>query len=74
VAQPEVLIWAAGFTRGAEVPQSWRPSLIIDLNYRADSPAKSYAHQVHAKYYSGEVMFFKQAREQQKIWSSYEWS
>jgi shikimate kinase len=73
VPQPDVIIWAAGEPRGAEMPVSWRPSAVVDLNYRADSLAKSYAYKVQAQYYSGDVMFFKQAQEQQKIWSSYEW-
>lgn len=71
---PEVLIWAAGWQSAEMIPASWQPRWVLDLNYRADSPARSYAHRVTAKYISGEVMFYCQAREQQKIWSQYEWN
>ncbi|MBY0386372.1 hypothetical protein K2X05_14545 [bacterium] len=71
---PDVLIWAAGWQSTESIPSDWRPRWVLDLNYRADSPARGYAHRVQAKYISGDVMFFKQAQEQQKIWSQYEWS
>lgn len=70
---PDVLIWAAGWQSAEMIPENWQPRWVLDLNYRADSPARSYAHRKQAKYISGEVMFFKQAQEQQKIWSQYEW-
>jgi shikimate 5-dehydrogenase len=70
--QIDVLVWAAGMQITDTLPKEWKPKFVIDLNYRADSPARAYAFAVGAKYISGEDMFFKQAIEQQKIWSSYE--
>ncbi len=68
----DALVWAAGMQITDTLPQVWKPQVVVDLNYRADSPARSYAFAVGAKYISGEDMFFKQADEQQKIWSRYE--
>jgi shikimate 5-dehydrogenase/shikimate kinase len=68
----DVLVWAAGWQNIETLPASWHPEVVLDLNYRADSPARVYAHKINAKYISGEDMFFKQAEEQQKIWSSHE--
>lgn len=70
--QIDSLVWAAGMQLSDALPKEWKPKFVIDLNYRADSPARAYAFAVGAKYISGEEMFFKQADEQQKIWSSYE--
>lgn len=70
----EVLIWAAGAQSAEALPNAWSPSWVIDMNYRADSPMRAYAHKVKAQYVSGETMFVTQAREQQKIWSQYEWN
>ncbi len=66
----DALVWAAGSQITDTLPREWRPKFVIDLNYRADSPGRMYAFSVGAKYISGEDMFFKQADEQQKIWSS----
>ncbi len=70
--QIDALVWAAGMQIADTLPKEWKPKFVIDLNYRADSPARTYAFAVGAKYISGDDMFFKQAIEQQKIWSSYE--
>lgn len=72
--QVDILIWSAGWQSIEMLPQEWKPQMVIDLNYRADSPAKRYAFQKNAKYISGETMFTTQAREQQNLWSKYEWS
>lgn len=73
VDRVDVLIWASGTQSSKALPPAWSPSWVVDMNYRADSPMRSYAHQKKAKYISGETMFLTQAREQQKIWSQYEW-
>lgn len=70
----DVLIWAAGMQSAEALPPEWSPAWVIDMNYRADSPMRAYAHKVKANYVSGETMFVAQAREQQKIWSQYEWN
>lgn len=68
---PQVLIWASGES-GMDVLTSqyphWKPLWVVDLNYRQDSPAISFAHKWGARYVPGTEMFFGQAREQQKIW------
>lgn len=68
---PQVIIWASGDT-GAEIilekHPDWKPIWVIDLNYRQDSPAISFAHKINARYVSGIEMFNGQASEQQKIW------
>ncbi len=70
----DILIWAAGTQSPETLPPSWSPRWVIDMNYRADSPMRAYSHRLKAKYISGETMFVTQAREQQKIWSQYEWN
>lgn len=68
---PEVLIWASGdkgYELLVETFPFWCPQFVIDLNYREDSPAISYAFLKKAKYISGRDMFFAQANEQQKFW------
>ncbi len=70
--QIDALVWAAGTQLADSLPKDWKPKFVIDLNYRADSPARAYAFAMGAKYISGDDMFFKQAIEQQNIWSSYE--
>lgn len=68
---PQVVIWASGDTGEDLLPVKyphWNPIWIVDLNYRQDSPAISFAHKWGARYVSGADMFFGQAREQQKIW------
>jgi shikimate 5-dehydrogenase len=65
---PGVLIWAAN--PNAEFPPStWKPKKVIDLNYREDSHAKTFALRAGAEYVSGLEMFNRQADEQQKLWS-----
>lgn len=70
--QPQVVIWASG-DKGEDVLPAkypgWRPLWIVDLNYRQDSPAISFAHKWGARYVSGADMFYGQAREQQKLWN-----
>lgn len=71
--QPQVLIWASGDT-GEDIITvkypHWRPLWIVDLNYRQDSPAISFAHKWGARYVSGADMFYGQAYEQQKFWKA----
>ncbi|MEZ4872970.1 MAG: hypothetical protein R2827_12190 [Bdellovibrionales bacterium] len=73
VEDPEVLIWAAGGYRKEMVwplPE-WKPNIIIDLNYTANSPAIEYSKKVGARYISGKEMFKLQALNQQKVWTSF---
>lgn len=69
--QPQVVIWASGDI-GEDIISvkypHWRPLWIVDLNYRQDSPAISFAHKWRARYVSGADMFYGQAHEQQKLW------
>lgn len=70
VDSPEVLIWAAA--PSAEPPQkNWRPSVVLDLNYREDSRAREFAMNSGARYFSGLHMFQAQAEAQQKEWDEY---
>jgi shikimate 5-dehydrogenase len=67
VSLPEWVVWAAS-PRADLPPDTWRPKLVVDLNYREDSAAKEFALRVGAQYVSGERMFETQATEQQKHW------
>ncbi len=59
----EVLIWAAD--PGAAWPQNFQKiKLVLDLNYREDSAARSFAKHLGAKYISGDIMFLAQAEAQ----------
>lgn len=62
------VVWAVGRVR---MPYcvfplvSWRPRLVLDLNYTEDSPGLEYALLVGADYISGKMMFEYQAKKQQ---------
>jgi shikimate 5-dehydrogenase len=64
---PKTLVWAAAPTE-ASPPQSLRPEIVIDLNYRDDSLARNYAQSIQAKYISGLLMFKIQAEAQRNFW------
>lgn len=68
----DVVIWAVGRSRMSHCvfpPKSWRPQLVIDLNYTEDSPGLEYALLSGAEYISGKKMFEYQARKQQDFLS-----
>lgn len=67
---PEVLIWAAS-PDSQTPPETWRPKLVLDLNYREDSLAREYALQINAQYIDGLIMFKEQARAQRNYWERY---
>ncbi|MCM2277774.1 MAG: shikimate synthase [Oligoflexia bacterium] len=73
-SSPEVVVWGIGRSRQADSkrwpPESWRPSLIIDLNYSEDSPGREYAMRTGARYVSGMAMFRKQAEAQRRYWDT----
>ncbi len=67
-----VVIWAVGRTRMSSCvfpPSSWKPQLVLDLNYTDDSPGLEYALLVGADYMSGKLMFEYQAKKQQEFFS-----
>ena len=67
--QPKTVIWAGGRSRDEHCPpSSWRPELIIDLNYTDDSPGKEFALERGARYISGLTMFKGQAARQRTFW------
>jgi shikimate kinase/shikimate 5-dehydrogenase len=69
---PKTLIWAAGprdSSPDQKGHQAWQPQLVIDLNYREDSEARSYALTKGAKYQSGELLFRQQALGQRNFWN-----
>jgi shikimate kinase/shikimate 5-dehydrogenase len=65
---PRVVIWGVGRSifSGLFPPQSWRPELVIDLNYAEDSPGRDYAARLlgSARYLSGLAFFEAQAARQ----------
>ena len=66
---PTVVVWAA--PRGSDLkmpPDNWRPQVVLDLNYKEDSPGREYALRAQAEYRSGEVMFRAQAAAQREWW------
>lgn len=65
---PQLLIWAAGPRDPSPGNKEWRPQLVIDLNYREDSEARSYALQVGAQYRDGSELFRVQALGQREFW------
>lgn len=70
---PQVVVWAAPREPGAQMPPaSWKPKMVVDLNYKEDSLGKEYAQNCGASYQSGLKMFFRQAQEQRMFWNSYE--
>ncbi len=64
---PEALIWA-GSPESQMPPESWKPKVVVDLNYREDSRAREYALEVKAQYIDGLTMFKEQARAQRQFW------
>lgn len=71
---PELIIWAVGRERQADCvwPDiSWKPLMVLDLNYTEDSPGREYAQRVNAKYISGIDMFKSQAESQREFWTEY---
>lgn len=71
-APPTVVVWAA--PRGPDLmwpPDNWKPELILDLNYKEDSPGREYALRVKARYVSGEAMFRAQAAGQREFWKDF---
>lgn len=71
IENPEILVWAAGPRDPSPRDQNlhfWRPQVVIDLNYREDSAARSYAKIVEARYISGEGLFKRQAAGQREFW------
>jgi shikimate kinase len=68
---PEVVIWAVGRSHmqvSQWPPLTWRPELVMDLNYAENSPGREYALRLSCKYQSGAEFFFAQADEQQLFW------
>jgi hypothetical protein len=78
---PEVVIWGVGRSvfSGVFPTESWRPRLVLDLNYAEDSPGREYAQRLlfrrHAssgespRYVSGLGLFEAQAEEQRQFWN-----
>lgn len=67
---PQIVIWAAA--PDADEPSlKEHPKYVIDLNYKEDSHARSYAKKIKAVYISGEKMFLAQALGQQEFWKKY---
>ncbi len=70
---PKTLIWAAGPNDPSPAMHSfkgWQPQLVIDLNYREDSEARSYALQTGARYKNGLALFQSQAQGQREFWKT----
>lgn len=61
------LVWAAPHDAG-EPPATWKPKLVVDLNYFENSPARAYALRTGARYVSGLAMFRAQAAAQRAFW------
>ena len=68
--KPDILIWSASRNSDTQWPiKSWKPRLVIDLNYFQNSMGLEYAQKINAQYLSGLTMFNAQALEQQTYWS-----
>lgn len=67
---PDILIWAAAPNAVAPKLKN-SPKYVIDLNYKEDSLARSYAKNINAIYISGEKMFLEQALAQQEFWKKF---
>jgi hypothetical protein len=75
---PDVVIWAVPRSRMKESQwplPSWKPSLVVDLNYTMDSPGREYVLNLGGvneklQYRSGLEMFKVQARGQRVFWDS----
>lgn len=68
---PKTLIWAASQNESNFPPSSWKPKVVIDLNYIENSNGKNYAFKIGAQYRSGLTMFKAQAKAQQEFWKSH---
>lgn len=67
--KPDVVVWAAPRKGDMKWPDpTWKPKLVIDLNYTDDSAGREYAQLVHAEYRSGVKMFRTQAQHQREFW------
>lgn len=69
--EPQIIVWAAGPRDPTPRDQNlhfWKPQVVIDLNYREDSAARSYSKEVGARYISGESLFKRQAAGQREFW------
>lgn len=69
---PDLVVWAVG--RGREFrfpPDSWRPRLVLDLNYGDDSPGLEWAARRNLPYQSGLRMFKLQAEFQRDFWKDH---
>lgn len=69
---PETVIWGVGRSQSGEgrIPPTWKPRLVIDLNYADDSPGRDYAIEVGCRYISGLAMFRAQAEAQRRFWET----
>ncbi|MES2962525.1 MAG: shikimate kinase [Bdellovibrionota bacterium] len=69
---PDTVVWAVARSRAeaSRVPSSWKPRLVIDLNYSEDSPGRDYAIEVGCRYISGLAMFRAQAEAQRRFWET----
>lgn len=69
---PKALVWAAPRSPLLKMPPTtWRPEVVIDLNYREDSMGREYALMTGAKYISGVKMFYIQAQGQRRFWNDH---
>ncbi|RYZ62449.1 MAG: shikimate synthase, partial [Proteobacteria bacterium] len=69
---PDIVIWAAPRREGMKWPlESWKPSLIIDLNYSENSAGREYALRLQTEYRSGMKMFQVQAQHQRDFWEGH---
>lgn len=66
---PKTVVWAVGRSRDMNPPPAtWKPALVIDLNYSDDSPGREFALERGAAYESGLAMFKAQAVVQRAFW------
>ena len=73
VESPHAVIWAVGRTPELKMPPaSWKPRVVLDLNYADHSPGREYAVSIGAKYISGLTMFHAQAAVQRQFWTEAE--
>ena len=72
--KPDIVVWAVGRERMrfcVYPPLSWRPRLVVDLNYTEDSPGCEYALKAKAEYRSGWFWFKAQAKAQRKLFQTF---
>jgi shikimate 5-dehydrogenase/shikimate kinase len=69
---PDTVIWAVGSSLADvnDPPETWKPSLIVDLNYAEDSPGRAFALERECRYISGLSMFKAQAQGQRRFWGN----